>query len=96
MEWEAVRHSLQAVVPASYWTALECHENGAWSAYTPGLPVNGGEPAHCTAIAQHMALCMRVPQQRPLYCSSAGASSQFLMGWGHRPLLAPARMATQA
>ncbi|CAL5218375.1 g43 [Coccomyxa viridis] len=42
MEWPAVRQVLQAMVPASYWTALECHEDGAWSAYTPGLPVDGG------------------------------------------------------
>ncbi len=40
-----MRQVLQAMVPASYWTALECHEDGAWSAYTPGLPVDGGRPS---------------------------------------------------
>ena len=44
MEWPAVRQLLQGLVPRSYWTALERHDDGAWTAYTPGLPVDGGEP----------------------------------------------------
>ena len=43
MEWPAVRQLLQGVVPQSYWTALECHDDGAWTAFTPGLPVDGGK-----------------------------------------------------
>ncbi|CAK0737417.1 hypothetical protein CVIRNUC_000909 [Coccomyxa viridis] len=42
MEWPAVRPILQGMVPRNYWTALECHDDGAWTAYTPGLPVDGG------------------------------------------------------
>ena len=44
MEWPAVRPILQGMVPRNYWTALECHDDGAWTAYTPGLPVDGGTP----------------------------------------------------
>ena len=47
-----MRQLLQGMVPASYWTALECHEDGAWSAYTPGLPVDGGETTPFTVTTQ--------------------------------------------
>ena len=58
MEWPAVRPILQGMVPRNYWTALECHDDGAWTAYTPGLPVNGGAAlSHPPTIKSYLRAC---------------------------------------
>ncbi|CAL8470435.1 g9977 [Coccomyxa elongata] len=35
--WRDRRQALQEAIPDSFWTALDCYDDGSWTAYTPGF-----------------------------------------------------------